>query len=129
MRIFLTGSQEFEWRWKICDFLKKSDIDFFDAADYPREFASIFKYFRILEECDGVIACFSDWEPQHLETVLELSYASKLAKEIMVVDDLQRRKSWIHALPYSISFPDLDGLKDHLVKSQSFPRLQPRFFG
>lgn len=128
MRIFLTGSHEFEWRWTISDFLRERHIEFFDSADYSREFASIFKYFKILEGCDGVIACFSGRGSQHLETVLELSYASKLAKEIMVVDGAQRKKSWIHALPYSTSFPHLDGLKEHLLKATSSPE-KYRFFG
>ncbi len=128
MRIFLTGSHHFDWRWSISDFLRERHIEFFDAADYPRELASIFKYFKILEECDGVIAGFSTWEPQHLETVLELSYASKLAKEIMVVGGAQRQKSWIHALPYSTSFANLDGLKEHLLKTVSSPE-KSRFFG
>ena len=128
MRIFLTGSHDFDWRWSISDFLKQRHIEFFDSANYPRELASIFKYFRILEGCDGVIACFSRWEPQHLETVLELGYASKLGKEIMVVDGTQRKKSWIHSLPYSTSFPHLDGLKEHLLKAVSSPE-KYRFFG
>jgi hypothetical protein len=129
MRIFLTGSQDLEWRWRISDFLREKQIDFFNSADYPREFFSIFKYFKILEGCDGVIACFSRLEPQHLQTVLEISYASKLAKEIMVIDEAQRKKSWIHCLPYSVSFPNLDGLKEHLTKAVSSPKKYPQLFG
>ena len=59
MRVFLAGSQNFEWRWNLSDFLKENQIDFFDSTDYPQEFSSIFKYFKILEGCDGIIACFS----------------------------------------------------------------------
>jgi hypothetical protein len=129
MRVFLTGSQNLEWRWSISGFLREKQIDFFDSADYPREFASIFKYFKILEGCDGVIACFSKKEPRHLQTVLEISYASKLAKEIMVVDEAQHKKSWIHVLPYSVSFPDLEGLKQHLIKATSSPKHHPQLFG
>lgn len=128
MRVFLTGSNEREWRWNISDFLHENAIDFFDAADYPQEFASIFKFLKILEGCDGVIACFSKWEPQHLQTVIELGYASKLAKEIMVVDRM-RRKTWIHALPYTRSFPHLDGLKEHLTQVATTPKKTPRLIG
>ena len=129
MRVFLAGSQNFEWRWNLSDFLKENQIDFFDSTDYPQEFSSIFKYFKILEGCDGIIACFSRWEPRHLETVLEISYASKLAKEIFVVDDTPRRPSWIHTLPYSMSFPDLEGLKEHLVKALTAPQKQLKLIG
>ncbi len=129
MRIFLTGSQNLEWRWNIGDFLKERHIEFFDSANYLYEFASIFKYFKILEGCDGLIACFSRWEPQHLQTVLEISYASKLAKEIMIVDDAQRKKSWIHFLPYSMSFPSLEGLKEHLIKASLSSQKYPQLFG
>ena len=85
--------------------------------------------FQLSVEILGIIAYFSEWEPRHLETVLELSYASKLAKEIMVVDDRQPRKSWVHALPYSTSFSNLEILKVHLTKNLLFPRTQPRIFG
>lgn len=128
MRIFLTGSHDFDWRWSLSDFLKEWCIEFFDATDYPREGASIFTSFKILEGCDGVIAGLSVWEPQHLETVLELGYASKLAKEIMIVGGAQRQQSWIHTLPYSTCFANLDGLKKHLLKMVSSPE-KHRFFG
>ena len=129
MRIFLTGSQNLEWRGNISGFLREQQIDFFDAAVYPKEFASLFKYFKILEECDGLIACFSKWEPQHLQTVLEISYASKLGKEILVVDHVHCRKSWVHVLPYSLNFSDLDGLKAHLVKAIASPQKPLRLLG
>jgi hypothetical protein len=129
MKVFLTGSQGLDWRWNIGGFLREQQIDFFDSAEYPREFLSLFKYFKILEGCDGLIACFSKWEPQHLQTVLEISYASKLGKEILVVDHAYRRKSWVHTLPYSMNFPNLDGLKEHLVKTISSPQKQPRLLG
>lgn len=129
MRVFLTGSQDFEWRWQMSAFLTEKQIDFFDSADYPREFASLFEYFRILEGCDGVIACFAREEPQHLKTVLELGYASKLAKGIFVVDGTPHGQGWIHTLPYSMSFPDLDGLKAHFVKAFATPQKQARLIG
>ena len=129
MKIFLTGSYDSEWRWNIADFFKERQIEFFDSIEYPQEFVSIFKLLRTLESCDGIIACFSTWEPQHLQTILELGYASKLAKEIMVVDRMRRRQSWIHTLPYSRSFPHLDGLKEHLTRAIAFPQKSPKLFG
>lgn len=129
MKLFLTGCHDVEWRWNISSFLSESKIEFFDAASYPRKFVSVFKLLKVLESCDGVIACFFTWEPQHLQTVLELGYASKLAKEIMVVDRMRRRQSWIHTLPYSQSFPHLDGVKEHLTRSVAFPPKTPRLFG
>ena len=129
MRIFLTGSHECDWRWEMSAFLEESAIDFFDAVEYPQAFSSIFKLFKILEGCDGIIACLSSEEPQHLQTVLELGYASKLAKEIMVVDRM-RRKTWIHDLPYARSFPHLDGLKEHLIRMIETPPIAPpKLFG
>lgn len=129
MKVFLTGSHHIEWRWKIGSFLNDSKIEFFDAVEYPGEFSSIFKLLKTLESCDGVIACFSQSEHQHLQTILELGYASKLAKEILVVDTMRRRKSWIHTLPYSRTFLTLDGLKEHLTKIISIPKKSPRLFG
>jgi hypothetical protein len=129
MRMFLTGSQYIEWRWNLSDFFQEHQIDVFDSVEYPREYSSIFKYFRILEGCDGVIACFSKVEPQHLATVLEISYASKLGKEIMIVDEAQRKKSWIHYLPYSTSFSNIEGLKEYLTKAVASPKKYHQFFG
>jgi len=129
MRIFLTGSQDTEWRWNLEDFLRDSDIDYFDSAEYPPEFSSVFKRLKILEGCDSLIAYFSRYEPQHLQTVLELSYASKLAKQIIVVDRLRRRQSWIHALPYALNFPTLDGLKEHLTRVISSPKKATLLWG
>lgn len=129
MRIFLTGSQETEWRWNLEAFLQEYEIDFFDSAEYAAEFSSVFKRLKILEGCDGVIACCPKDDRQHLQTVLELSYASKLVKQILVVDCLRRRKSWIHTLPYSLNFPNLDGLKEHLTKMMSSPKRSTLFWG
>jgi hypothetical protein len=128
MRVFLTGNHQGDWRLEMGAFLQESAIDFFDAVKYPHAFSSIFKLFRILEGCDGIIACLSSEEPQHLQTVLELGYASKLAKEIMVVDRM-RRKTWIHDLPYARSFPHLEGLKFHLAQLASIPKKSPRLVG
>ena len=129
MRVFLTGSHDAEWRWNLSDFFQECQIEFFDSFEYSREFSSIFKLFRILEGCDGVIACFSRNERQHLETALELSYASKLAKEILVVDHMGRRQSWIHSMPYSLNFSSLDGLKAYLTKMIAIPQKTPRLLG
>lgn len=128
MRVFLTGSYAYDWRGEMTAFLQENAIDFFDAVKYPQEFSSVFKLFKILEGCDGIIACFSPEEPQHLATVLQLGYASKLAKEIMVVDRM-RRKTWIHDLPYAHSFPHLEGLKFHLAQLSSIPKKAPRLIG
>jgi hypothetical protein len=129
MRIFLTGSSELEWRWNIGGFLREQCVEVFDAVEYPREFASLFKYFKILEGCDGVIACFSGIEPQHLQTVLQISYASKLNKEILIVAQAHNRKSWIHTLPYSLNFSDLEDLKAHLSMMMAISPKEPRLFG
>ena len=129
MRCFLTGSLDAEWRWNLGDFLRKSEIEYFDSADYPAEHASIFKHFKILEGCDSVIACVPNHERRHLQTVLELSYASKLAKQILIIDCLRRRKSWIHALPYSLNFSTLDSLKEHLSRVISTPKKATLLWG
>ena len=129
MRIFLTGSQESEWRWDLSDFFRERRIEFFDSFEYSQEFSSVFKLLKILEGCDGVIACFSENERQHLQTVLELSYASKLAKEILVVDRMRCQQSWIHAMPYSLNFLTLDGLKAHLTKMMTTTQKSPRLLG
>jgi hypothetical protein len=129
MRIFLTGSQDAEWRWNLEGFFQEYEIDFFDSNEYAPEFSSVFKRLKILEGCDGVIACCPKHDRRHLQTVLELSYASKLAKQILLVDSLRRRKSWIHTLPYSLNFPTLDGLKEHLTKMVSSPKRSTLFWG
>jgi hypothetical protein len=129
MRIFLTGSEENEWRWELSDFLREQDIAFFDSAEDTSAFSSIFKRLKILESCDSVVAWLPRHERQHLQTALELSYASKLAKQIFLIDRLKRRKSWIHAMPYTLNFPTLDGLKDHLCKIISTPEKTPLLWG
>lgn len=129
MKVFLTGNHDLEWRWDIADFLTEKQIDFFDPIDYPFEFSSIFKYLKILESCDLLIAYFVGLQTQHLMSMLEVSYASKLAKEVMVVDDVPRQNNWARFLPYSMSFSDLDGLKNYLTKMTIFSETRPRLFG
>ena len=129
MRVFLTGNRDLEWKWDIADFLTKQHVDFFDPTDYPSEFSSIFKQFKILEGCDLLIAYFAGLQTHPLISMLEISYASKLAKEVMVVDNVPQKKSWTHFLPYSMSFPDLDGLKDYLTEMLLFSETHPRLFG
>lgn len=129
MKVFLTGNHDLEWRWDIADFLTEKQIDFFDPIDYPFEFSSTFKYLKILESCDLLIAYFVGLQTQHLMSMLEVSYASKLAKEVMVVDDVPRQNNWARFLPYSMSFSDLDGLKNYLTKMTVFSETRPRLFG
>jgi hypothetical protein len=130
MRIFLTGSHDFEWRWQISAFLGEHRIEVLNPTDAESDPDAIFTHFRMLEGCDGLIVCFSQPEQRRrLHTVLEISYASKLTKDIMVVDSLQRSKSWIHALPYSRHFPDLDCLQDYLCKTMAATLTRPRLFG
>ncbi len=129
MRCFLTGSLDAEWRWNLGDFLRKSDIEYFDSAEYSTEHTSVFKRFKILEGCDSVIASVPNQERRHLQTVLELSYASKLAKQILIIDCLRRRKSWIHTLPYSLNFSTLENLKEHLIKVISTPKRTTLLWG
>ena len=129
MRCFLTGSQDAEWRWNLEDFLRESAIEYFDSIEYPVEYASVFKRLKILEGCDNVIACLPGHERQHLQTALELSYASKLAKQILLIDCFRRRKSWIHALPYSLNFSTVDALKDHLSRVMTTPKRATLYWG
>ena len=129
MRVFLTGNRDLEWRWDIAAFLAKQQVDFFDPSDYSPEFSSIFKQLKILEGCDLLIAYFAGLQTHPLMSMLEVSYASKLAKEVMVVDNIPREKSWVRFLPYSMSFPDLDGLKDYLARILLFSKTRPRFLG
>lgn len=131
MRVFLTGSHDLDWRCEITDFLTRKQIDFFDPSDYPPEFSSIFKQLKILEGCDLLIAYFAGIQTRHLRSMLEISYASKLVKEVMIVDDIPRIQSWVQIFPYSKSFPDLNGVKDYLTQMLISQNSQPqsRFFG
>jgi hypothetical protein len=129
MRVFLTGKRDLEWRWDLADFLTKRDIDFFDPTTYPVEFLSIFKQFKILEGCDLIIACFAGLQTHPLLSILEISYASKLAKEVIIVDDVPEEHAWAGSLPHSKRFLDLDGLKGYLSKTYLTSITHPRFFG
>jgi len=129
MKVFLAGTQQHVWREELGDFLTARQIKFFDPLACAPGVLSIFKCYRILETCDAVIACLANWEPQHLEMVLEVSYASLLAKEIMLVDDFHSRKSWPYALPYTTNFASLDRLKDYLTTLTETPQTSRRLFG
>jgi nucleoside 2-deoxyribosyltransferase len=129
MRYFLTGSAEPEWRGDVSDFLQERQIEYVDSLAYTAEYASVFKRLKILEGCDNVIACLPNDERQHLQTVLEVSYACKLAKPILIIDCLRRRKSWLHALPYSLNFSSVDALKTHLAKVMSTPKRATLLWG
>lgn len=118
-----------EWRWSLSDFLRECDIEYFDSVEYPAEYASVFKRLKILEGCDSVIACVPNTERQHLQTALELGYACKLAKQILVIDCLRRRKSWLHTLPYSLNFSTMDALKEHLARVVSTPKRATLLWG
>lgn len=129
MRVFLTGSYEMAWRDDLADFLMAQQIDVFDSMSYPVEMSSTFKYLKILEECDMLIANLSGVPRRRLISMLEMTYASALAKDIMVVDDICQAAQWTFALPYSMSFPTLDRLKGHLISTISSPRTQSRLLG
>ena len=88
---------------------------------FPPEFSSIFKQFKILEKCDLLIANFTGLRRRHLMSMLEISYASKLAKEVMIVDDIPCRKHWVSRLPYSKVFFTLDGVKEYLHEMLLLP--------
>lgn len=130
MRVFLTGNRDFEWRDEIADFLTQTRIDFFDPVECPAEFSSAFRQLKILEGCDLLIAYFAGLPQRHLLPMLEISYASKLAKEVMIVDDIPRQRNWIsRLLPYSTVVSNLDGVKEHLAQMVFSPPSQPRLFG
>ncbi len=129
MRVFLTGNRDDQWRCEIADFLSSKQIDFFDPTHYPSEFFSIFKQFRIIEGCDLLIAYFAGMQSRHLISMLEISYASKLGKNVMIIDDIPQKQCWVREFPCSLSFPNLKGVKDQLSKMLRAPNSQTRFFG
>jgi IS5 family transposase len=110
-KVFLTGNREPEWRWDVSDFLIQREVTVFDPADTFPDASSIFKYLKVLESCDLLIAYLAGIEQHPLAAMLEMSYASKLAKDVVVVDDIPSQRSWLHFTPYSMSFSDLDNLK------------------
>lgn len=128
-KVFLTGNREPDWRWDLSDFLTQHEIVVFDPADAFPDLSSIFKYLKVLESCDLLIAYFAGIERHPLASVLEMSYASKLAKDVVVVDDIPSQRSWLHFTPYSKSFSDLQGLKAYLTKMLATPPQRPRLVG
>jgi len=128
-KVFLTGNREPEWRWDLSDFLTQREVDVFDPAGAFPDLASIFKYLKVLEGCDLLIAYFAGIERHPLASVLEMSYASKLAKDVVVVDDMPSKRSWRHFTPYSMSFSDLPDLKAYLAKMLAIHPQRPRLIG
>lgn len=129
MRVFLSGKENRDWRGEISDFLTQQHIDCVDPLNYPPQFSSVFKQFKILEGCDLLFANFLGLQTRHLLSMLEISYASELAKEVMIVDDVPHRKDWLNRLPYSKLFDNLDDAKSYLDTLFISRQLQPRFFG
>ena len=129
MRVFLSGKEHRAWRGEISTFLTQQQIDCIDPMNCPPQFSSIFKQFKILESCDLLIANFLGLQNRHLLSMLEISYASELAKEVMIVDDVPHRKDWLNRLPYSKLFDNLDDAKHYLDTLFISHQLQPRFFG
>lgn len=129
MKVFLSGKENQDWRGEISDFLMQQHIDCVDPLNCPPQFSSIFKQFKILESCDLLIANFLGLQTRHLLSMLEISYASKLAKEVMIVDDVPHRKNWLNRQPYSKLFDNLDDAKHYLDTLFLSHQLQPRFFG
>ncbi|MBD3306465.1 hypothetical protein GF339_08705 [candidate division KSB3 bacterium] len=130
MRAFLTGKRGDEWRWDIGNFLTDQDIEFVDPAeDLCSSAASLFKQFKLLEGCDLLIAYFAGLRTHPLISVLEMEYASRLAKDVMVVGNLPQDRQWTRSFPYSLSFPDLEGLKAHLTTRFHSPGKHLRLIG
>lgn len=130
MKAFLSGNHSQEWRWDIRDFLTQHRIEYFDPVNFSPDRFSIVNDLKILESCDILIAYLAEWERQQLQTMLELSYASRLAKEVMVVTHIRRDiRYWTGMLPYSLTFSNLDGLKHHLIRANISANKQSRFLG
>ncbi len=129
MRAFLTGSEECEWRWNLADFLLKKQIDVVDPVTSLPKHDSTFRQLKILEGCDLFIVNLCGIQRQHLLLILEMSYASKLAKEVMIVDNIPQRTFLTCRFPSSRSFVDLNGLKAYLNRMLLAIQAHPRMFG
>ncbi|PID58285.1 hypothetical protein CSB45_04250 [candidate division KSB3 bacterium] len=129
MRVFLSGKEHQDWRGEISDFLTQQHIDCIDPMSCPPEFSSLFKQLKTLESCDLLIANFLGLHNRQLLSILEISYASKLAKEIIIVDDISLHKEWLERLPYSKLFVNLEEAKCYLDTFSISGRRQARFFG
>ena len=127
MRAFLTGHNDALWRGEISDYLLERRIDVINPADAVSDSAFVFKQFKLLESCDLLIAYFTGVERRPLAAMLAIGYASKLAKEVMIVDDAPRPNRW--RTPYAHSFPNLHDLKNYLDIFLGAPRKQPRLVG
>jgi len=129
MRVFLTGNHEQAWRTELGEFFAMYHIDVFDSTGCAAEFFPIFKQLKMLEGCDSLIANFSGMSQQRLMALLEVSYASKLAKEVMIIADIPRKLFWGSDSPYSKVFADVAGLKDYLTQTSLDRMLRPRLVG
>ena len=127
MRAFLTGHDDAIWRGEISDYLLEHRIDVINPIDAAPDSAFVFKQFKLLESCDLLIAYFAGENRRHLAAMLAISYASKLAKEVMIVDDAPRPNRW--RMPYAHSFPNLQYLKNYLDIFLGAQRKQPRLVG
>lgn len=127
MRAFLTGHNDAPWRGELSEYLLEHRIDVINPIDAAPDSMFVFKQFKLLESCDLLIAYFSGVERRPLATMLAIGYASKLAKEVMIVDDVPRPNRW--RMPYAHSFPNLQYLKNYLDIFLGAPRKQPRLVG
>jgi len=127
MRVFLTGHNDAPWQGEISEYLLDRRIDVINSMEAVPDSAFVFKQLKILESCDLLIAYFSGVERRPLAAMLAIGYASKLAKEVMIVDDVPRPNRW--RIPYAHSFPNLHYLKNYLDIFLGAQRKQPRLVG
>jgi hypothetical protein len=128
-KVFLTGNRDPEWRWDVADFLIQREIDVVDPGDALPDTECAFKYLKVLESCDLLIAYLIDTHTHPLLSMLEMGYASKLAKDVVIVDNVPYQRSWLHSVPYSQIFANVQGLKAYLSKMLVTPPKHPRLFG
>ena len=128
-KVFLTGNRDPEWRWDVADFLTQREIDVIDPIDALPDRDAVFKYLKILESCDLLIAYLVGVDTHPLGAVIEMGYASKLAKDVVIVDNVPYQRTWLHSVPYSQIFANVQGLKAYLSKMLVTPPKQPRLFG
>ncbi|PIE33159.1 hypothetical protein CSA56_12580 [candidate division KSB3 bacterium] len=125
MKAFLTGSKEHEWRWDLANFLLDRHIEVID----PVECLCAFKHFTSLEGCDMLIINLYGSQRSHLLPLLEMSYASKLAKEVMILHAIPHEDLLTFRFPYSKSFVNLQELKEYLSREFLANRSHFRMFG
>lgn len=128
-KVFLTGNRDPEWRWDVADFLTQREIDVVDPSEALPDRDCVFTYLKMLESCDLLIVYLAGVDTHPLISVLEMGYASKLAKDVIIVDNVPYKKSWLHSVPYSQIFVNVQGLKAYLSKMLVTPPKHPRLFG